>query len=712
MLTAALAAFFILCACPLPAAGQEPPAPGATAVVLSHNLSITINPIARTLRGIDTIRLRPSGGRLRLLLNNKARLQRLRLNGRRPRYRVRRLKGDPLKAIIIDVPTASKGRKAPTLSISFNETFGSIKGAEKKLRRGISYVNTGVMGRRGVFLPSNSYWYPHTEDGTANYNISVNMPRGYTSVAEGDWLLHMSSADRTFDRWKTTRPVDGLDVVSSRFRVKKTIHNGVKIYTFFLKRDKKLSALYTRKTGEYIDLYSELFGKYPFKKFAVVESFLPTGYGMPSFTLLGSRVLRLPFIPDTSLGHEIAHSWWGNSVFIDASYGNWSEALTTYTADYLYERKKGDEEARDFRFRKLEGYRNYAGKVKISLRQFKYATEPPERAVGYNKGVMVFAMLEDLLGIETFNRGLREFYKKNAFRRATWKDIEKAFAGVTDKDLSWFFDQWLERAGGPELALEGVSAKKAEYGTGYTTVFTITQKAPAYRLSLPVRLKTEGGEVVEKDLAIDKERQEFSITTKKAPAFLEVDPDYRVFRILDASEVPPSLSVVLGDKEALIVVDRDKRGLAGRTAGARLLSRDFGLKEGEIKAGEIVKTLEERSVFFINGPGMPQALADIDLEMPPNIFITPRAFTIDGKTYDPKASAIAVAVRNPYNTSRNIVIFSTGSRLRKTILSEVKKIRYFTKYSYVLVQKGKVVAKGMVPSRNALTHAFEETSSK
>ncbi len=676
------------------------------AEVISHNLSITVSPFARTLRGTDTIKLKPSGGRLRLVLNRKARLQRVRLNGKKPHYSVGNLKEKTLKEIIIDLPSG-KGRKKPfTLSISFNETFDSIKSAEKRIKRGISYVNVGVMGRRGIFLPSYSYWYPHTEDGTADYNISINMPRGYTTVSEGDWLLHMNSADRTFDRWKTTHPIDGLDLISSRFKVKKAIHNGVKIYTFFLKWDKKLSATYIKKTGEYIDLYSGLFGKYPFRKFAVVESFLPTGYGMPSFTLLGSKVLRLPFIPDTSLGHEIAHSWWGNSVFIDASYGNWSEALTTYTADYLYERRKGKDKAREFRFRKLEGYKNYARADAPSLRAFKYATDPPERAVGYNKGLMVFAMLEDLIGTETFNKGLREFYEKNAFRRATWKDLEKAFASVTDHDLTWFFTQWLERSGGPELALSGVEAARSDDGSGFTVTFSISQKTPSYRLNLPVRLSAADNEVVEKNIEVDNEKTEAVMSTKGAPLLLEVDPDYRVFRILSASEVPPSLSVVLGDKDGLIVVSKDKAGLAGRTEGAKLLSKDYGLKVGGIKDGEIQKVLSEKSVFFIGGPGLPAALKDVPLDIPEDISIKGKTFGIKGKTYDAATTALAISLKNPYNADKNIVIFATGASAQKTILSEIKKIRYFTKYSYVLIQKGKAVEKGMVPAKNALTFRF------
>ena len=56
---------------------------------------------------------------------------------------------------------------------------------------------------------------------------------------------------------------------------------------------------------------------------------------MPSFTLLGAKVIRLPFIVSSSYPHEILHNWWGNGVFVDVQQGNWCEGLTAYLADHL-----------------------------------------------------------------------------------------------------------------------------------------------------------------------------------------------------------------------------------------------------------------------------------------------------------------------------------------------------------------------------------------
>jgi hypothetical protein len=144
----------------------------------------------------------------------------------------------------------------------------------------------------------------------------------------------------------------------------------------------------------HIGRYEALHGPYPFAKFAVVENFFPTGYGFPSFTLLGSRVLRLPFIPDTSLRHEVAHCWWGNGVFVDANGGNWCEGLTTYVADYLSKEEHSFEEARGYRLRTLEKYALLAaGAQDFPLSTFRSRYNPASQAVGYGKAMFVFHMM-------------------------------------------------------------------------------------------------------------------------------------------------------------------------------------------------------------------------------------------------------------------------------------------------------------------------------
>jgi len=62
---------------------------------------------------------------------------------------------------------------------------------------------------------------------------------------------------------------------------------------------------------------------------------------MPTYTLLGEEVVRLPSslrppwaVRSSTSGSEI---WF----YIDYAKGNWAEGLTTYLADQLYEERKG-----------------------------------------------------------------------------------------------------------------------------------------------------------------------------------------------------------------------------------------------------------------------------------------------------------------------------------------------------------------------------------
>ena len=115
--------------------------------------------------------------------------------------------------------------------------------------------------------------------------------------------------------------------------------------TYLFPEDSHLSEQYLDATAQYLDVYTELLGPYPFRKFAVVENFFPSGLGLPSFTLLGSRVIKRGYTQPYSLGHEIVHSWLGNSVLNDFSKGNWVEGLTTYLANYYYEELQGHTDA-------------------------------------------------------------------------------------------------------------------------------------------------------------------------------------------------------------------------------------------------------------------------------------------------------------------------------------------------------------------------------
>jgi aminopeptidase N len=223
-------------------------------------------------------------------------------------------------------------------------------------------------------------------------------------------------------------PVQGLALSANRFVVAEKTFGNTKAATYFFPDSAHLAKQYLDAIMQHILLYEPLFGPYPFDKFAVVENFFPTGYGFPSLTLLGSGVIRLPFIIHTSLRHEIAHCWWGNAVYVDYAQGNWSEGLTTYVADYLSREMQSRKAARVYRLQLL---RNYATLVRqqedFPLSRFHSRYAPSTRTVGYEKGAMVFHMIRRLVGEEGFWGALRDLHRNKRFQSASWTDFQKAF---------------------------------------------------------------------------------------------------------------------------------------------------------------------------------------------------------------------------------------------------------------------------------------------
>jgi len=179
--------------------------------------------------------------------------------------------------------------------------------------------------------------------GLFTYDLTLTFPKGYRAVSEAE--ENDTGRERRFRpvRLHFPHPSEAVSIVAAkRYEIAHEKHRGVNIATYLFPEEGDLAKTYIDHTKKYLDLYEQMFGPFPFKRFAIVESFLPAGSSMPTMTVLGQDVVRLPFIVETSLGHEILHQWFGNMVYVDERRGNWAEGLTTYLADHLYEEQKGN----------------------------------------------------------------------------------------------------------------------------------------------------------------------------------------------------------------------------------------------------------------------------------------------------------------------------------------------------------------------------------
>ena len=224
----------------------------------------------------------------------------------------------------------------------------------------------GLVSPEGALLSGATRWVPEVSDDLVAFTLEVRVPPGWDAISQGRRVTHERAADGTRVRWHSPEPQQEVYLVAGAWVEHGREAGPVSLQAFLRADNPALAGRYLAAGARYLAMYERLIGPYPYPKFAVVENFWETGFGMPSFTLLGPQVLRLPFILDTSYPHEILHDWWGNGVYVDSQRGNWSEGLTAYLADHLLAEQAG--RGADYRRTALQRYADYVGESRDSAR--------------------------------------------------------------------------------------------------------------------------------------------------------------------------------------------------------------------------------------------------------------------------------------------------------------------------------------------------------
>jgi uncharacterized iron-regulated protein len=527
---------------------------------------------------------------------------------------------------------------------------------------GILTDNNNVIGEKGISLTGQ--WYPQME-GLSVYKLKAILPDGYEAVSEAESIIKNISSGKAEFIFDFPHPVNGISLVATnRYKITKDDYNGIEIFAYFFPEDAKSAKLYLEYTKRYLGMYEKLLGKYPFKRFSVIENFLPTGLSMPTYTLLGQDVVRLPFIVETSLGHEILHQWFGNLVYPDYENGNWTEGLTTYLADHLYEEQKG--KGWEYRKQSLIDYVSYVNrKNEFPVGEFRGRVDSSSKSIGYGKTALIFHMLKKMTGDDIFYRSLREFIKEKAFQNASWNDLKAVFEKNYGKDLQLFFRQWVNEKGLPLLQLENV--KTSRKAGKYEATFDIIQDGKIYELDVQVAVHSAGIKI-KKSFRIDKKTNSFSMIVDREPEKIIMDEDYDIARQLSDKEIPPVIARLIGDEKILTVLPINKREIYGGVI--------------DMPKEEDIAQKEARSI------------KDSDIKASSIIIIgndNPLVKRLYGKPEIIDSGFSIIVKPNPMNNRKVIGIIN--GRSKDEIDAAFRKIFHYGKYSAVAFDKGRNIYK-------------------
>lgn len=665
-----------------------------SAALTAQEIAVTLVPAEHLLRGASTLTYAAPPGTLTLNLDPAARIDGVSSAGQALPYTFRdgRLTVTPGSA-----PTGPLA-----VSIRYQLVLNDPLPAATAGGEDPSYGVGGSIGPDGVFLGSSAGWYPRPPLAPLRRTIRITAPAGMEGITAGERLSRETAAGVTRSVWQEEPTVGDLTLAAGPYLIKERRLPGVLVSTYLYPENAHLADSYLEAASGYLRTFAELFGPYPFPKFAVVENFFPTGYGFPSFTLLGSAVIRLPFIITTSLPHEIAHNWWGNGVLVDYSQGNWCEGLVTYLAEQLLEERKGGTAGRDYRLRLLTDFSLLVpGQLDFPLTGFSSRVDPASRAIGYGKGAMLWHMLRRRVGDEAFFAALREVYRTRRFRSASWSDFGRALAGSSGQKLDLFLTSWLGQPAGPRLSLADVRSQRQ--GGEWLVTGRVVQTPPVFPLYLPLRLETASGNY-DQTLPLMGEENSFHFIAASPPRRLLLDPEADIFRLLPADQLPANVNRLKGSRRLLVV---NTPGCGVGAAPLRQLLETLGQGRSKVITEEELTAGGSRGhdLIFCGEPKGAAALFDL----PPGLELSQGSFVVNGERFSDARDLLFLVTRQRAAQGQVAALLLPLSP--QAAESAIAKISHYGNYATLVFSSGSNRHKGRVPQQPAgdqVTFAGEE----
>ncbi len=331
-----------------------------------------------------------------------------------------------------------------------------------------------------------------------SYEVSITLPENYTIAASAE-LQNKEELDRldqlaTDTTWKSYPYFRRWHFPPSSDQLKTLHYKGINIHDFAWFADKRFHVVkgsiilpqsqrevvvWVMFTDQQAILWkdalayasrsimhlSEWIGDYPYNTFTVVQSALSAGAGMeyPGLAVIGSA--SDAYSLDEVIAHEAAHNWFYSALGSNERRYPFMDESIAAAYEMRYMRKfypnmklwevyyKNPKLARFFRIdhmpvqmmQQLEWLLQARSNNEqpISLHSDDY-TYHNYSAMIYNKGGVGFNYLRSYLGDSLFDQAMQTYFSLWKFKHPQPDDLRDVFEMATDKDLDWFFDDFLK----------------------------------------------------------------------------------------------------------------------------------------------------------------------------------------------------------------------------------------------------------------------------
>ncbi|MBX7169827.1 MAG: M1 family metallopeptidase [Pyrinomonadaceae bacterium] len=389
------------------------------------------------------------------------------------------------------------------------------------------------------------YWFPSYDfpDDKATTEQYITIPNDEVAIANGELLEKTENSDGT-----TTFHYK-MPVVHSVYLTSFVVGKYVKVegkykniplgYYVYPGKENIVEKAYG-KTPDMMRVYEELTGiDFPYNKYdqTIVARFNFGGMeNITATTMADTEIMFGLFSPDIAVdlvSHELAHSWFGDLVTTKDWSNLWlNEGFATFMEAAYREKSNG---RADYLRKVREDAAQYMAEDSYSnSRHPLMRPNPPTDdslfdTTTYQKGGAVIHTLREEVGTENFWKAINIYLNRHKFDNVVTEDLKRAMQEVSGKDLSWFFDQWVYKAGFPKLIITQVyNQTKKRLTLNITQSQKIDSITPsAFILPMELEIQTAKGTKTEK-IQINKRSQTINLQVDSKPVKVIFDKDEKI----------------------------------------------------------------------------------------------------------------------------------------------------------------------------------------
>ncbi len=243
------------------------------------------------------------------------------------------------------------------------------------------------------------------------------------------------------------------------------------------------------------------------------------------------------------LANAVSHQWFGTMVS-PATKNDWwlNDGAARYSEALYVEHVAGEAGFQEVTKDMSVGALAY---VSVPLADVgRLDTFSPEfQSLVTDKGGMILAMLQWVIGEEAYDKTMRAFITQYAGKPVTVSDFRKVAEQASGQQLTWFFTQWLDSTGAPEF-----KNKYTVYRTqkGFRVVGEISQDMDLFRMPIELRIDTDG-KTETKRIEVEGTNSAYAVETFGKPRRISIDPNSQVLQ--NSTELQVRTSIMRGQQD-------------------------------------------------------------------------------------------------------------------------------------------------------------------